>query len=690
MLSTSPSSTSQGSDTTLVHQKHFDVYLQAIFGYLHPKHYDVAMPNLRVVEYSEDSRGFWNTLGNFVRFASKYQSMLNEDLVMVIQNGAKICGEIISFLENTGVRYKYLVGPANCFILTMLSTPHEASSSTIPNKLIHISGLAQFVETCGSYEVNLRLHSMLEICENLFTDSVSREKAKRVVADKNRDGLGVKLPDNCIFPTHLPLIRLIQGAPKIPPFMVETGMSDETTKVEVDCISIILGVSFMVESVLGIALHTSENSRKLKSIDFIVFDASISAMLAIFSSLSDDYQKALVSIVLKRKAQFKLDEVRAIRQLKECIDNNGDYKSVCDDIAKQYRQQMKHDRMRHLNAPDRPDEVYLKETFQEFAFKNANLLSEERHYQKLINTCDDAWKVTGQQLDSEKIREAEVFMIQQIYRQRIVQTVTAKVQQDMAIPGTALSSTYWWGQAKVVIPAYTLRRCFGYISTHCTESNLELCTIKVETPWHYLRNGSHTAVALLNRPDHVPGEAALGHLEQLYENHSQRPPKIKTRLEHWKSGAIKLQLTEWHVPDNGNRYALLVKLLDRYTEKNGGFSPCTPPAKSPKSTVSSDPVSSLRRGIKRVKLRPSTSDQKNLPPNVACCLTALNWSKREKLRKLLLKDEFDQVLLEINDDELATKGLKDLFQENMSVVRFALLELGSVIQYLRGRALRQS
>uniref|UniRef100_A0A060T1D1 ARAD1C15708p n=1 Tax=Blastobotrys adeninivorans TaxID=409370 RepID=A0A060T1D1_BLAAD len=80
----------------------------------------------------------------------------------------------------------------------------------------------------------------------------------------------------------------------------------------------------------------------------------------------------------------------------------------------------------------------------------------------------------------------------------------------------------------------------------------------------------------------------------------------------------------------------------------------------------------LEERHKRVKMSSSGSDQKNLPPKVARCLTMVTRTKRTKLRKLLLQDGLDQVLLEINDNKLAIKGLKILFQEALPAAKFLL------------------
>uniref|UniRef100_A0A060T0D9 ARAD1C15730p n=1 Tax=Blastobotrys adeninivorans TaxID=409370 RepID=A0A060T0D9_BLAAD len=475
MSETSPSSSSEGSDATLVNQTEFDVYLQAVFGYLDPQHYDIVSSNLRVIKYSEDSPDFWSCLGHFIRFASKYQLLLNEDLVLVIQDGANICDEIVSYLQKSRVKYKYLVGLANCFIISMLSKPHEAASNKAGKRFLDESGFGSRVDAAGSYEIFLRLHSMHDICSTVFINLHTVEKAQKVVANKKRDGLGTKLPDYTAYPTYLPLIRFIQGAPTIPTFMIETGMSDQTVKVEVDCISIILGVGFNVEAVLGIHLKVNQASQELGSMGLIVFDVSVGAMFDLFNSLVDSYEKALVSMVLKRKAQFKKDEVEAICQLKECIDGDGDYDSLCNNIAKQYRRRMKHDRMRHLNAPEIPDKELTRIVLNDFGFKTAELIAEGNYYQDLINRCNEALGYFGVQelLDPDTIRKAEAFMIQQLYRRRKVQTVTAEVQQDLILPTTALSSTHWRKQKKIVLTPAILKRCFGEISLHCTKNRVE-------------------------------------------------------------------------------------------------------------------------------------------------------------------------------------------------------------------------
>uniref|UniRef100_A0A060T4A4 ARAD1A15070p n=1 Tax=Blastobotrys adeninivorans TaxID=409370 RepID=A0A060T4A4_BLAAD len=574
----------------------------------------------------------------------------------------------------------------------MLSKPHEGASNTVGYTIIQKSGLNSHVKPGGSYEIYLRLHSMHDICSTVFIDPHTVEKAQKVVANKKRDGLGTKLPDYTAYPTYLPLIRFIQGAPTIPTFMIETGMSDQTVKVEVDCISIILGVGFNVEAVLGIDLKVNQASQKLGSMGLIIFDVSVGAMFDLFNSLVDSYEKALVSMVLKRKAQFKKDEVEAICKLKECIDGGGDYDSLCNNIAKQYRRRMKHDRMRHLNAPEIPDKELTRKVLNCYEFQTAELIAEGNYYQDLINRCNEASGYFGVQelLDPDTIRKAEAFMMQQLYRRRKVQTVTAEVQQDLIIPITALSSTNWCKHQQIVVPSDILELCFGEISLHCTKSRVEQCTVDLNTPWEHLQQHAHASVALLNRPVNVPKEAALGHLRQLYQNRSQGPPSITTKLTHWSTKGIKAQLTEWRIPADGTRYVLLIKFLDKYAEIKGS-SPRTPPTECP---ISSDSVSNLKKGIKRVKMSSSGSDQKNLPPEVARCLTMVTRTKRTKLRKLLLQDGLDQVLLEINDKKLAIEGLKILFQEALPAAKFLLSKHSDpkgvvLVLQSRGAALRQ-
>uniref|UniRef100_A0A060T1S6 ARAD1C18502p n=1 Tax=Blastobotrys adeninivorans TaxID=409370 RepID=A0A060T1S6_BLAAD len=674
MSDTSSSVSSLESDASLVDQNGSDMYLQALFGYLDPKHYGIATSYLRVIQYSEDSTDFWRKLRHFVRFASKYQSLLNEDLVLVIQDGVKVWGQINCYLKKRELKYKYLVGPANCFVVTMLSPLHKFASQNIPRDLLLESGLNLLADTGGSYEIYLQLHSMLEICSNAFGVPHSISKAK------NRDGLGMKSPDNSAFPQYLPLIRVIQGAPIIPTFMIETGASDQSVKVEIDCMSTILGSNFMVESVLGIDIHMNHNSQKLKSIGFIVFDVSVSAMLDLYNSLSDDYEKALTSIVLKRKAEFKLDEVRAIRQLKECIEDNGDYKSVCRKIAKQYRQRMKHDLMRDLDTPGRPNKNHTRNTLKRFGFKTTELISEEKHYQDVIDLCDKATSIYSVQelLDRKMVRKADSFVVQRLYRRRTVQNVTYRDQHDLILPGTALSSTHWWRQNKVVLPSTVLKRFLYEMSLHCSRSNLEWCKVHLETPWEYLRQDAHVPVALLNSPDGVPEEAALRHLKRLYDDDPQRCPLIRTEVEHWTTEAIELQLSEWGVTANGSRHTLTIKFLYKHTESALRVS-------TTQSSAFSSSIYCLEKESERVKLDSDNPYQEGLPRNVARCLTMQTKSKRKKLRKLLLKDELEKVLLEINDDVLALEGLSELFQQDMPAVRFILSGRGA-FYFLRTRA----
>lgn len=495
----------------------------------------------------------------------------------------QLLGEMYIDAQDQSTQESCLIMSLQNLLLHLKKDVQEAPQNTLLKLVCDDVRPGELVLTYEALSIPIEFYNnVYSICERLFMYK-EHDGARRVIKYLYKDG-GFKTLDYSISPAYLSCVRGAQNRPFIPSITVEAGRSDDIAKVLVDCAFTIVGTRFQTEAAYGVILHVDKDKIMLDSIDIIHFDVSLKSLVEIRDQLTGKEQ-ASVSLVISQKAHQKLNDLKAMKIIREWMSsgdaNEYEYYKLLDQLSKLGIASSIPNALKPIYNYRRPSWSEVMNTLRLYRrYTNDALEKESSEYNEIIQRCHD---IAGQYMDDGCQRdilycEGEVLLVEHIFKRK--QTYHVDDNSDLsplfsARPFTGLSLMEF---EHLSIQPAEWREIFRNIASKFRKDSIGN-ELQFPLLHDLIRKDCLQEVAMLNYQN-VPPDEAVAELEKAYKASSDGYVELKATVFHID---VNGQLRNWGIDPKERDYENEVLLIREYSKR---YSKRTPSSFSPDSTRS--------------------------------------------------------------------------------------------------------